>query len=247
LDLLQQIRNQKEEILENKDNVLDGIITRANALFSHIKSPSELKLDARISTESTALSSQYMGKVLRNDTICSDSFISLVNDSFNDKSEYFWTYREKMEHNFHGIEFVDRFVMAYKEDEKKQRNKPVRDRLTDTSPERPKKVTELYGDEGTLKVVKKIKSIVRLKGEVEYYRLVINPTSFSKTVENIFYLSFAVKIGMVALVNKNGVLVVSTNGGEEIEGSRGHLVFDIEYSEYFKIIERLGISDPLID
>jgi len=64
-----------------------------------------------------------------------------------------------------------------------------------------------------------------------FFELVVNPTSFGHTIENIFHLSFLVKDGLVAIsLNEHGLPVVepvqdvsdgSAINGENSQGANG--------------------------
>jgi len=103
------------------------------------------------------------------------------------------------------------FTSEYQE-KQKQRAKPVRQpKLTqeelEKSRTRPEEVKEFNSELGeqTIKQIMHIKRclVERYKAldfsPIDYFEFVIDPTSFAKTVENMFHVSFLIKEGFVNL------------------------------------------------
>jgi hypothetical protein len=61
-------------------------------------------------------------------------------------------------------------------------------------------------------MVKTVYQILQLKGGedgINFFEFVLDPSSFANSVENIFYVSFLVRDGMVALEDQDGVPILS--------------------------------------
>eukprot|EP00116_Pleurobrachia_bachei_P015332 sb/3475594/ len=92
---------------------------------------------------------------------------------------------------------------------------------------------------------------------VPFYELIIHPTSFSTTVENLFHLSFLVKDGRVKLfLDDDNIPVVKFGkkdggGGGDIPATRAihssQVVISISMEKWRSLIRELGITKPLID
>jgi non-structural maintenance of chromosomes element 4 len=55
-----------------------------------------------------------------------------------------------------------------------------------------------FADE-SLKIVNQLEKLLSNEGRINLFRFVINPNDFAQSVENIFYLSFLIRDGKVAL------------------------------------------------
>ena len=80
----------------------------------------------------------------------------------------------------------------------------------------PRKLDEITEDDQNTKVAKHVEYIMRcLRDEykannekpISFYHFVIDPTSFSNSVENIFYVSFLIKDGFVSISEGKSHLV----------------------------------------
>jgi len=85
---------------------------------------------------------------------------------------------------------------------------------------------------------------------VDYYRFVIDPTSFAATVENMFYVSFLIRDKRVRLtVNKETGLptIARVRSDEEIDATEcvQHIT-TLDQETWKKLIHRLDIRAPLI-
>jgi len=92
--------------------------------------------------------------------------------------------------------------------ERKQRQPRMKDAQVASHQQRPMRINDIAEEDQNTRVAKHVEFIMDcLKKEykrsnkqpVPFYNFVIDPKSFSNTVENIFYVSFLIKDGFVAL------------------------------------------------
>jgi non-structural maintenance of chromosomes element 4 len=237
LDLLQEIRVSKDEILENRSK-LESLIETSNILFKKINTSSELRLDAKVNALSTRMSHTRMERDMSESGMTSKRFIAYLEKGL---LEEFYEYAFSC---YWGMVFLDQLVLRTEEGEQGKRAPPQRRQLNVAEAEIPRPVSAVGEDTDLFEIVSQIRCLASERGECDYFELVIDPASFSKTVENMFYLSFAIRSGIVSLVSREDALVIcsGTTAGED----SGHLVLEMTYEEYRAIIERMGGREALL-
>ncbi|ADM12109.2 uncharacterized protein Eint_081770 [Encephalitozoon intestinalis ATCC 50506] len=238
LDLLQKIRLQREDLLEDKSR-LEELINTSNMLFRKIKTSSELKLDAKMNALWTKLAWTRMEKDIDLEDITSSTFVELFRKSLLDDF-----YRYAMKCNA-GMKFLNCFSLVFSEEApSRKRSQVQRSRQHLPAAEIPVLITREKDSTEESGILMQIRRLVSERDRIEYFRLVINPESFSKTIENIFYLSLSLRSGFVSMEYDDGILYAISKTSEE--GEIGHLAVEMTYDEYLEIIENTGISKPLI-
>ncbi|KAF7684540.1 Interacting inhibitor of differentiation [Astathelohania contejeani] len=245
LNLIHELKEKREEMVENKNNIFDDLIQRSTELLEKVKTTSELKLDARFSTVSTKISNESMEKVFRESLVTSNDYLEIVQNHFQNGDIRFNLFLKKAAEAFYGIEFVDLFNIS-DNGEEKDRVKRKKIGIGFEELEVPKVLTEGDLEDNSSIIVNNIRDIVYKFGSLEYYRLVIDPNSFSRTIENIFYLAFAIRNDIVFFEVKNNILYVSKDKRIEPDGQDSHFILNIEHEDYKKIIQKLEIKEALI-
>jgi len=107
----------------------------------------------------------------------------------------------------------------------------------------PAKVEETFAEE-TSNELEKIKSVVTQQGNVEYFRLVLDPSSYGKSVRNVFNVALAIRSKYVVLVKSAEQIFVAPY--VYTQGEAGHSVVEMTYERYKRLCDRLNISDALL-
>ncbi|ORX60218.1 hypothetical protein BCR36DRAFT_408578 [Piromyces finnis] len=103
----------------------------------------------------------------------------------------------------------------------------------------------------TTKNVVQISRILEKAGRVNLFEFIINPKSFSQTVENIFYLSFLIRDGKAFLDEDNDELIIERSDPPDEEDymhgiKKKQFVLEIDYQTWKDIIETYDIKESMI-
>lgn len=235
LQLLSNI--QTTDIHNTNTDKLDDLLTQTEILFSQIQKPCILKLDARIIQEAVSLTSERLESSIRNFKLNTSTLLTM---NVNNLEKY---YKRAIKH-FYGVYFKQNIELLNVE--KIKRNMQPRNVLQECEIKKPTFLVNKEND--NIEIVDKIVKLVMKMGRIEYFRLVVDVGSFSRTVENMFYLAFAVRMRMVSVRMEDGVVsvVVCGDGGgdEEVEA---HMIVDLDYEEYSGIKVKLNLEKSLIE
>ncbi|KRH92219.1 hypothetical protein M153_9688000863 [Pseudoloma neurophilia] len=257
-EILNNIRTEKGELKDFDREKIDSFWDEANLLFSDIKNPIELKLDARISAEAVNLSSVDFEKKLRNRKITTQRFIEQLNraliqdsDQKNTNIRKIDMFFNEMRKNYYGIKFHEFMSIG----------EPRRiNRISGTRKKDEKNFEQTQVDKGEMKedtFLIKINKIVEKIGiqTIDYYKIVLDPTSFTKTIENIFALSFAIKLKKLSLIfDENGnisltkrfIEITTDDRAEKEDVHLRHFASTIDYKEYLRLLEILNIKEAFL-
>ncbi|TBU09902.1 hypothetical protein CWI39_0020p0020 [Hamiltosporidium magnivora] len=237
-DILFEMTTKKDEIIENEYKNLDSFLEKSEKLFKRVKMPQEMKLDARVMNVSTKISSATLEKDYRSNNITTSGFIKLYSEHLESENNEFLNFLKKTHKNYLGITFYNYPVLSSETAQNKLRTRATQNYFDNSVPLKPAISTLVDEDEGTLRYIKNVKQILKKHKKISFFELIIDPNSFSKTVENIFYMSFAIKLGAVGLKNYKNDLYIESEISTSLN-SLDHFIFDISYDEYLKIVENM--------
>lgn len=227
------------QLSKASNNNLEVIIAQTENLLKSVKNPTTLKLDARVFSEAVNASSDILEKSLRNFKLDTEAFLNLDHDTIE-------RYFIRAKTFYYGIKF-HKFISL------EERVKPSitirKAQSRSVKEEEEEKIDEPRGkperEESNMQIAETIRNLVSQRHKIEYFRLVIDIESYSKTVENMFYLAFAVRMKMVNIkVISDVIYVVERNNSDEGEDS--HMIVELDYDEYRELIIVLNLKKSLI-
>lgn len=249
-EILNEIRNEKDELTGVDSEKIESFMNKSNSLFEDISNPIELKLDARVSAETINLSSVDFEKKLRNRKMSTTNFICQLNEcsksEAQDGKKRLDDLFKSLNSKYFGLKFANFFTLGEERRIARRRNIAQRDEDEDeaTSIQKCDTTDDTF--------MKKIDKIVGLIGDkkLDYYWIVLDPNSFTKTIENIFSLSFAVKLQKLNLLFEEGGLFViksqSTNKSDD-DGELRHFASTIDFLEYKQLCRSLRIEKAFLE
>ncbi|KAJ1665160.1 hypothetical protein IW140_003567 [Coemansia sp. RSA 1813] len=103
----------------------------------------------------------------------------------------------------------------------------------------------------TTKLVLKIHKILAQVGPINLFELVINPSSFSQSVENIFYVSFLIRDGKAFIDDESGQPMIEAceppQQDDYLSGlTKKQLIFSLDHSTWREITDVYNIKSSII-
>ncbi|KAJ3040143.1 nuclear protein [Rhizophlyctis rosea] len=138
--------------------------------------------------------------------------------------------------------------------EKVQRQRRVRDKQDLHNMKNPTSISreEITQEGETTTLVVELTRKLHQAGRIPFFQFVINPHSFSQTVENIFYLSFMIRDGTASLEDDDGELVLepqeapAAHAYADGEVRRVQAIVDIDEAVWREAIEVYHIRESFL-
>jgi Nse4 C-terminal len=269
LMLLKSVEENRENICEEEgaDNVY-RIFRRSTDLLKSVRKSSEMRLDAKVSGEAVEIANARIAKMCKGTGISLGEFLKkIASKECKDPgdNEYFES-GDGLVHrgNFGFFSYVGRFFFGTrfpqgrlnigsedgdgrgesggKEEEKRERRKRKQSCI---------KELEVPGDEkksdehDLLMRIKFTYELVCKRGRTRFYDLVLSPDSFAETVENVFYLSFVVKLERLFLEWEGNVIwITSKRAPGASDGS--HFIVGMTEELFRRVSVQYGIKESIM-
>ncbi|KAK1224592.1 hypothetical protein PQX77_012487 [Marasmius sp. AFHP31] len=134
-----------------------------------------------------------------------------------------------------------------------KRAKLEKNKADEKQPQELKEEDIARSENETTKNVQTISKRLEDVGEVNIFRFIINPNDFAQSVENLFYLSFLIRDGLVAYETSEDtgepiIYLCGQPSQEDIElGLRKRqLVFELDMETWRRAIEVFDLKEPMI-
>ncbi|KAK9719422.1 hypothetical protein K7432_004802 [Basidiobolus ranarum] len=219
-DLIVNTEENKRDLLNSDCDGLIDNIAKANELFKKVKNPYEATLDARLLVLSADIGTQKARRM----KIDSHSFdtseyiakmVTLMGgrqgiEDEEGRSILNWDTLGDIATNYTARAPSMDFILGPLATEQKtrqiskQRARLEKDKAFLTKPQELKEGDIEKQENETTKNVQAIASLLEEHGPINYFEFIINPESFSQTVENIFYLSFLIRDGKAYIDDESG-------------------------------------------
>jgi hypothetical protein len=238
-------RKDKEAIMEN--------LNKANKLYRNVKSTNEAVLDSRFLLLSSEVSAQYASDNMAEHKFDIDEYVKKIKEFLEDDE---WDKYGRLCRKYSCAAPTISFLLGPLEMEysarKISRNvirKDEKDLVTVTQLDISDVVTG-NENETTLNIINVSKCLRSLDEEIPFWKFVINPHSFSQTVENIFYCAFLAKENKISIWEREDGEYVIEDRLENMEDKTGlissqHLL-SFDMNQWKTLINFYAIKDPMI-
>ncbi|KAI5187057.1 hypothetical protein NEHOM01_1896 [Nematocida homosporus] len=238
IELMAETKEKRKSSSEGSSG-LYSIYCRANALLDSVTNAPELRLDANVAGEVVDLESSRLAKLCAGDRVTPEEFISLLKDQPSGlHTDYITTI-------FRGCRLPA--ILVLKEEEEIRPRKAPRKPLEALPLEVPNTTAKPPQDQiDAPDKIKRIYQILQEQQRLPVLQLAIVPNDFAKTIENLLYLSFAVRIERAFLVQENNTLYVTCDKDPQAVQS-SHLILTTTQEEVEKAIQEFQITRALLE
>ncbi|KAK7901419.1 hypothetical protein WMY93_018188 [Mugilogobius chulae] len=262
-DLINSVQQNREDMLSPSNNMLTEVLEEANKLFKDVRQAREAALDAQLLVVATDLGKEKATQLFSegasfDPTAFAEHLLSFMGLNRLENGEH-------EEQN--GVLLQDSPTFHYMmgsfhaeppppkqriERQMRAQNKEAK-RIMPTQLKR----MEESQQEATEKEVERILGYLKSYHQddptipISYYEFVIDPNSFSRTVENMFHTSFLIRDGLARMYLDDDKLPCIAPAGEEgmedgASTSRKQCVISISLKTWKELIEAFDIRDTMI-
>ncbi|KAJ2662007.1 hypothetical protein IWW48_002066 [Coemansia sp. RSA 1200] len=278
-DLLSDASTRKNEYLAGNTDLLIEDLERANALYKNVSTTTEGVLDSYFLRMSADIGAQRAHQ-MRVDSAAFDSldYIEKVRETLYGGSVGNTVDEQQMlgvAPNWEAIgDMATRFsrqaprfsciygplmteAKARKARAKRQSDNDGRKSRSATQPEATGNI-ETIGESDvkrqenqTTKLVLKIHKIIAQVGPINLFELVVNPSSFSQSVENIFYVSFLIRDGKAFIDDESGQPMIEACEPPQQEDylsglTKKQIIFSLDHATWRELVDVYNIRSSVI-
>lgn len=237
IELMAETKEEKKKPAESS-LALYHLYEKTNTLLGAVRTSPELRLDACVSGEVVELYSRQLAKLCSGAALSVAQLVALMKNPENQLAAA--RYAESL---FRGARFPPRLELRAAEIPPRR---AVKRRGAEGQLEKPAaEQDQALQQTDAPQQIKKIFQVLQTVGSIELLKLVINPRDFAKTVENLLYLSFAVKLERAFVTERHGVLFVSRTRQEDSPSAA--FILTISPADQARAIAELAIDRPLLD
>ncbi|XP_056617147.1 non-structural maintenance of chromosomes element 4 homolog A [Triplophysa dalaica] len=280
-DLINSVQQNREDMLNPANNKLIDVLEEANRLFASVKQAREAALDAQLLVLATDLGKEKASQLHAEGSAFDPSafaehllsFMGLnrLEEDDDDQDGHLngflpqdaWQkLAKRSEVCFKTAPSFHYMLGSFLAEPPPPRQRVERQRKAPSKeakrimPTQLKKMEESQ-QEATEKEVERILACLQKyfaddpEEPISYYEFVIDPSSFSRTVENIFHTSFLIRDGLAKIsLDKEGLPCIGPVEEGEIEtggaADRNQCVISISQASWKEIIEAFDIKEALI-
>uniref|UniRef100_A0A1A8SCS9 Non-structural maintenance of chromosomes element 4 n=1 Tax=Nothobranchius rachovii TaxID=451742 RepID=A0A1A8SCS9_9TELE len=280
-DLINSVQQNREDMLSPSNNKLTEVLEEANKLFKDVRQPREAALDAKLLVAATDLGKEKAGQLFTegstfDPTVFTEHLLSFMglnrledeeDDHQNEGEGYLpkdaWhRLAQRTESCFKTAPSFHYMMGSFhaeppppKQRTERQRRAPNKEAKR-MMPTQLKKMEESH-QEATEKEVERILGYLKRyyqddsSSPISYYEFVIDPKSFSRTVENIFHTSFLIRDGLARMYLDDDELpcIQPVEEGEIEDAStstRNQCIVSISPKIWRELIDAFEIKETII-
>ncbi|KAL6122762.1 hypothetical protein NUSPORA_00018 [Nucleospora cyclopteri] len=224
-ELLEWI-NENRKIIINDPKIVTSILHRLNFILLDTENINILRKDVQIMCKTVKLEYEALLKEYRSN-LDADMIIEMVNRG--ELEEFFADCRRK-ERCFEAIDFLN-FNYEVKE---KQKHEKTQITATNEPQTKADELENMVNQQIEDSHVIKISKIVENHKKIEYFELILDPLSFSKTIYNAFNVSLANRMKLISFQMADNKLYVSKPQKDSVLYEHG--VLEITPKDYKKLL-----------
>lgn len=267
--LVTEIRNEYssliQKICDEKDTISDSskiieYLDSANKAFENVKRTADATLDARVLSLTSDIATQKVCSASSKSNLLNPlnlaHIFSVIFLSRNNKTHIFnellLNWNGTFSTNFVPVEDIDVQITA----SSRTRKRTFEEEIPVNRPGEFRSLDEYANDvvsknekSTSLHVLATYNNLKNVE-PIEFYRFVLDPNSFSRSVESIFYLSFLITDNRVCIYLENNEPFLATieNGNfnsDEQNINRLHKIVSLNYKRWQEYIIKYDIKKPL--
>lgn len=228
-DLLEFITENKQAILKDK-NIMKKIIVGLDQLLQDGAGLKELRQNTTIMLSTVRLQQDALVREYRREMTLS-CLVEMANQG--DLDEFF----REAHSRARTVSFVDHLVFEYKPRERKQPAERIKYGTATERPRIPTIASHFAEMPESITVIEGIKQTIDKNGPTGYLKMIVDPLSYSKTVQNAFNIALAIRMKAISLVLSDETLFVCKYIPRELKSA--HSVLEISPAKYRELLESL--------